>query len=124
MTPLQYLLLYLSLNFILTIIWLIIPLSVNTIRKNAGLTPKLRIWPIDDCIYHTKGVDTLTGTVGAFCVSTVIATPLLISCIIYRGLHTPIKRVCKYLKGIIWWIVTSKEDRVQVALGTVPEEEE
>ena len=102
--------LYFSLNFLITLIWWIIPSCINHLRnKRYGLPPKMVLWPIKVSAFRNDVVDLIVPTT---ITGVLVAVPAIIIYVIYKVLY----------KCIIS-MAFSKEEKVQIAVGAISKKE-
>ena len=98
-------------NFLLTLIWWTIPAWINMYRHKYNLPLKMVIWPLTRANFSEHDLD--KGGLALFTIVGIIAAgPVLIVWIICKGTY----EVCG---GIINQIAFSKEEKVQIAVGTI-----
>lgn len=105
---------YLTVNFLVTLVWFTIPWWVNAHRKKYDLPPK-RVWPIPIAVYKDMDLDSavIYSIVGGFFIATI---PIIVGyVVIYRGLYKP-------FRWCIMNIAFSKEEKVQIAVGSIEKE--
>ena len=100
---------YLILNFIATLIWWTIPSYINMCRQKYDLPPKMVIWPQEKDNFYSIGhfgiaIFTFFGTL--------LIIPIILGYIIYKSFRWAFHRLIKIISF-------SKEDKVQIALGTI-----
>ncbi len=101
---------YFSVNLIITLIWITIPGLIHMYRQKYGLPKRMIIWPLtvkmfnlynhqNDLVFYT-----VIGTFGI-----IIGT---IGYVLYRIIY-------KALRWCTLSVAFSKEEKVQIALGTI-----
>ena len=105
-----WIILYFSVNFLITLIWFIIPGWVNIHRQEYGLPPK-SVWPIPAEFFEcSRSSDvSLTVVLGVICMLTVPG--VIIYCV-----YEIFCRICHWAVG---GVAFSKEEKVQIAVGTI-----
>lgn len=104
-------LLYVSVNFLLTLIWWTIPAWINMYRYKYNLPLRMVIWPLTSANF--QGSDLCKGELAAITIIGILAaSPVLIVWMICKGIYA----VCG---GIVNQIAFSKEEKVQIAVGTI-----
>ena len=105
---------YLSVNFLVTLIWWTVPRYINLCRKKYNLPPRMVIWPMKDFLltFHSDGEDIAFVTItGIF-----TAVPVILWYVIVRRLGY---KICKAIHRVVTGIAFSKEEKVQIALGII-----
>ena len=105
-------LLYTSVNFLLILIWWTIPAWINMYRYKYDLPPRMIIWPMTRANFPKRTLDDKCELVLFTIVGIVAASPVLIIWMICKGIYT----TCR---GIINRVAFSKEEKVQIAIGTI-----
>lgn len=108
-------LLYGGVNILLTLIWWTIPAWINMCRLKYQLSPRMVIWPLtsknflaDDLCKTEIVLITIAGIL--------VVSPALIIYMVCQGIYI----LCG---GIINRMAFSKEEKVQIAIGTITEKE-
>lgn len=127
------LIIYFSINFLIMMIWYVIPIIINFYRKKYDLPAVMILWPLGkaDIAEESSCWNWRVHVAGTFAIGMIFTLPVVILVGIYYGLHWTIKGivyvikpVCRTLwQGIISRIAFSKEEKVQMALGLLVEKE-
>ena len=95
---------YLGVNFLIILIWLAIPAYINWCRRKYNLPPKMVIWPVQADFFKCAG----GGVIPIALVGLLGAAPAIIMYIIYKIFH-------RCIVGVAF----SKEEKVQIAVGSI-----
>lgn len=104
---------YFSLNFLITLIWWTIPTSINYYKLTKWkIPPNIRLWPLKEFHKNTIGVgDILFGTL--------VYTLILGGTLMMAGILIYKLGKCIINSKFIANILLTKEEKVQIALGTI-----
>ena len=123
---------YFIMNIIVTLIWWIIPCISYLYRRRYKLPPKIVIWPVTPkmiaiCDDTPHDVSAFIGSAIFIALAGVLSgVPALLILGAYRLVYPLIKwligvKCIKYIKLVTLF---SKEERIQIALGTLSEKGE
>lgn len=107
------LILYLSINFLLTLIWITIPGVMQIYRRKYNLPPKMVIWPVTNN-FIMEISENASGIVIFTIFATFLTVPIIIGYFIYKSIS------CIFI-SIAFSKKEKKEIAVQIALGTMGE---
>ena len=103
--------LYIIVNLLLTLIWWTIPAWINMYRVKYNLPLKMVIWPMAENSFSKYTLD--PGQLALFTIVGIIAaSPALIIYVVCKSIYI----LCG---GIVSRVAFSKEEKAQIALGTI-----
>ena len=108
-----YGIIYLGVNCLMTLIWWIIPVYINWCRRKYNLPPKMVIWPIPTDLLEGVGGGVIPMTLAGLLGAAPAIIVYTICYIIYKVFH-------RCIVGVAF----SKEEKVQIAVGSISKEKE
>jgi hypothetical protein len=106
-----YLILYLSINFLVTLIWVTIPGGMQIYRRKYNLPPKMVIWPMT-----SNFIMEISENASGIVIYTIFAPFLIVPIIICYFIY---KSISCIFGSISFSKKEKKEIAVQIALGTM-----
>ena len=106
-----YILFYLIINFLLILIWWTIPGMIYLRRQKYGLPPRMVIWPISKEFMENE-----------CCAALVVTFTIIGSLMVIPGIL--IYTIVYIVRQGVNRIAFSKEERVQIAIGTIEKRED